>query len=100
MSKEWRRGENNSDSSTNSNSFDGTGNGNGSGSSGGDDNLFFDDGEEDDSSEEEPGFFVKVETMMGTTFEVYAYPNDNIELLKTRIAFQEGNQSIPVFCLL
>lgn len=90
MSKDWRR----SKTQSNSNSFDGGGSGSSNGSGGG---LFFgvEDDDEDSSSsssssDEEAGFFVRIENIMGGKFQVYAYASDSVELLKTRIAFQEG----------
>jgi SpoU rRNA methylase family enzyme len=46
--------------------------------------------DDDESSSGEEGFVVRVRTLMGSELYVFAYLSDTVELLKTRIAFQEG----------
>lgn len=61
---------------------------------GDDDDDYADADEEEVVAEEEEetyeGFEVEVSTLTGSTFNVMIRPSDTVEVLKTRIAFQEG----------
>lgn len=60
----------------------------------GDDDEYDDEEEDDDAAteeeEEEQSFSVEVNTLTGNTFNIMIHPSDTVEVLKTRIAFQEG----------
>lgn len=44
----------------------------------------------EDEEEPDDGFAVEVSTLTGNTFNIMIHPEDTVEVLKTRIAFQEG----------
>ncbi|ODM98974.1 AN1-type zinc finger protein 4 [Orchesella cincta] len=48
------------------------------------------DDEEEEEEEVDEGFELEVSTLTGNRFSVTIHPTDTVEVLKTRIAFQEG----------